>query len=51
MTSSIYENYENSVLHKIDAFVQGLENDGFEFEHILDTLLEYVDVCDDVFAK
>lgn len=48
MTSSTFE---DTLLYKVDNFVQTLEAEGTGFEEILDALLEYVDVCDDVFAK
>lgn len=48
MTSSTFE---DSLIYKVDVFVQSLESEGKGFEEILDALLEYVDVCDDVFGK
>ena len=43
--------FEDSLLYKVDAFVTSLEDQGSDFEVILDALLEYVDVCEDVFGK
>jgi|11BtaG_2_1085332.scaffolds.fasta_scaffold00962_4 hypothetical protein len=48
MTSSTFE---DTLIYRVDRFVQSLEAEGKEFEVILDALLEYVDVCDDVFGK
>jgi hypothetical protein len=42
---------EKTLLYKVDAFVQLLEAEGADFEEILDAMLEYVDVCEDVFGK
>ena len=45
------ETFQDTLIYKVDAFVQSLEAQGNGFEEILDALLAYVDVCDDVFGK